>query len=128
MVFELQPVLTRVEVERVLRAIAAMLLNEERLSGTGTDFSGRRWLRGVATQHSIRSIAKDFFSVQAIHSPLYSIAAGKAKGRITSVSSESALREQPIDAATFLASRFSTWAFRRITADSNLTSAVSSFL
>ena len=97
-VFELQPVLTRVEVEIVLRAIADILLNDEKLSGTGTDFSGRRWLRGAATQRSIRLIAKDFFSVQAIHSPLYSIAAGKAKGMMTSVSSAPSLREPPIDA------------------------------
>ncbi len=73
--------LTRLEVERVLRAIAAMLVNTEKLTGTGSDFSGRRWLRGVASKSSIQKIARDFFSVQAIHSPMYSIAAGKAKGR-----------------------------------------------
>jgi hypothetical protein len=97
-IFELQPVLTRLEVERVLRAIADLLLSDEKLTGTGTDFSGRRWLRGMATQRSIRSIAKDFFSVQAIHSPLYSIAAGKTRGRMTSELSGPAVRERPIDA------------------------------
>jgi hypothetical protein len=97
-IFELQPVLTRLEVERVLRAISAMLLNDGKLTGTGRDFSGRRWLRGVATQRSIRRIAKDFFSVQAIHAPLYSIATGKNKGATPSVSTGPAVRQQPIDA------------------------------
>jgi hypothetical protein len=79
-VIELQPVLTRVEADTVLRAIADLLVQREgeKLTGTGTDFSGRHWFRGKASQRSIRGIAKDFFSVQAIHSPLYSIAAGRA--------------------------------------------------
>lgn len=79
-VIELQPVLGRVEAERVLRAIADLLIQKEgeKLTGTGTDFSGRHWFRGKATQQSIRHIAKDFYSVQAVHSPLFSIAAGKA--------------------------------------------------
>jgi hypothetical protein len=80
-VIELQPVLTRVEADRVLRSIAEILLKggTEKLTGTGTDFSGRHWFRGKATQRSIRSIAKDFFSVQSLHAPLYSIAAGRAR-------------------------------------------------
>ncbi|MCU0980114.1 MAG: S8 family serine peptidase [Pirellulaceae bacterium] len=83
MVIELQPVLSRADADRVLRAIADLLLQRhgEKLTGTGTDFSGRHWFRGKATRHSIRSIAKDFCSVQAIHSPLFSIAAAKTSGR-----------------------------------------------
>ena len=83
-VFELQPVLGRVDADRVLRAIADLLGRKqgERLTGTGTDFSGRFWVRGKASQGSVRTIAKDFFSVQAIHPPLYSIAAaGRAPSR-----------------------------------------------
>jgi hypothetical protein len=81
-VIELQPVLSRVEADRVLRAIADLLAQQdgEKLTGTGTDFSGRYWFRGKANQKSVRTIAKDFFSVQAIHAPLYSIAAAKGKG------------------------------------------------
>jgi hypothetical protein len=80
-VIELQPVLNRVEADRVLRAIADLLSEHdgERLTGTGTDFSGRHWFRGKASRQSVRAIARDFFSVQAIHSPLFSIAAGKAR-------------------------------------------------
>jgi hypothetical protein len=98
-IFELQPILTRLEVERVLRAISAMLLNDEKLTGSGSDFSGRRWLRGMATQRSIRRIAKDFFSVQTIHSPLYSIAAGKTQRMAPATSARQSMREQLIDAA-----------------------------
>lgn len=80
-VIELQPVLNRVEADRVLRSIADLLSERdgEKLTGTGTDFSGRHWFRGKASQQSVRAIARDFFSVQAIHSPLFSIAAGKSK-------------------------------------------------
>ncbi|MCG3180470.1 MAG: hypothetical protein BIFFINMI_02831 [Phycisphaerae bacterium] len=94
-VIELQPVLTRVEADTVLRAIADLLVQREgeKLTGTGTDFSGRHWFRGEASQRSIRGIAKDFFSVQAIHSPLYSIAAGKAVRALAG--SVSAAQPQP---------------------------------
>ncbi len=82
-VIELQPVLTRVEADSVLRAIAALLASHDggKLTGTGSDFSGRHWFRGKASRQSVRKIARDFFSVQAIHSPLFSIAAGKRKSR-----------------------------------------------
>jgi hypothetical protein len=78
-IIELQPVITRVEADGVLRAIADLLTERdgERLTGTGTDYSGRHWFRGKASHASVRSIARDFYSVQALHSPLYSIAAAK---------------------------------------------------
>jgi hypothetical protein len=82
-VIELQPVLTRVEADQVLRAIADLLAQRhgEALRGTGTDFSGRHWFRGKAGRESVWNIAKDYYSVQAIHSPLYSVAAAKTRGR-----------------------------------------------
>jgi hypothetical protein len=91
-VFELQPVLGRVDADSVLRAIADLLGRQrgEQLSGTGTDFSGRFWFRGKAMQQSIRRIAKDFFSVQSIHSPLYSLAAAHV-----APSSKQAARTEP---------------------------------
>ncbi len=75
-VIELQPVLTRVEADTVLRVLADLLSQREgeALIGTGTDFSGRYWFRGRATRQSVRAIALDFYSVQSIHSPLYSVA------------------------------------------------------
>lgn len=83
-VFELQPVLSRIDADRVVQAINH-LLSEERagkLTGSGSDFSGRYWFRGTSTQRALRSIAKEFFSIQSIHSPLYSVAAGKTSGRL----------------------------------------------
>lgn len=81
-VVELQPVLSRADADRVLRAVADLLLQQgEKLTGTGMDFSGRHWFRGKAGRQSIRNIAKDFYSVQSIHAPLFSIAAGRARPR-----------------------------------------------
>lgn len=73
-VVEFQPLLSRSDVEVMLRAIAARLKTElkEGITGIGTDFSGRFWARGRITPESLRSIAKDFFSVQTLHSPLLS--------------------------------------------------------
>jgi hypothetical protein len=82
-VIELQPVLNRLEADRVLRAIADLLaeLDDGKLTGTGTDFSGRHWFKGKAAQKAVRQIAKEFYSVQAIHPPLYSVAAAEGRGR-----------------------------------------------
>ena len=82
-VIELQPVLSRQDADRVLRALADLLAQRsgEKLTGTGTDFSGRHWFRGRASRQSIRRIAKDFFSVQSVHAPLYSMATAKAGSR-----------------------------------------------
>jgi hypothetical protein len=76
-VIELQPLLTRVEIEIVMRALAARLDRtvNERLTGTGSDISGRQWVRGRISEKSLRDIATKFYSVQSLHPPLYSMAA-----------------------------------------------------
>ena len=76
-VIELQPLLTRAEIDDVVRAIVSYLVKENReaLTGTGTDFSGRQWYRGKAKPRSLRVIARDLFSIQSIHAPLRSLAA-----------------------------------------------------
>lgn len=73
-VIELQPLLTRSEIDSIFRAITTMLRPNlgERAVGTGTDYSGRQWLRGRLTPESLQSIAHDFFSIQSLHSPLIS--------------------------------------------------------
>jgi hypothetical protein len=70
-IVELQPLLSRVEAEDVLTTIARGLSSEEneRLLGTGTDFSGRRWLRGSMRRSAIAHIAEQYFSVQSLHPP-----------------------------------------------------------
>lgn len=71
---ELQPLLTRVESEEVMRAIVALLHRSvaERLVATGTDFSGRPWFRGFLSLDTLMRVATDFFSVQSLHPPLMS--------------------------------------------------------
>lgn len=57
-VIELQPLLTRIEVDTVMRAIAsAVQMNAPRgqaIKGNGVDFSGRQWLRGVLSPEALR--------------------------------------------------------------------------
>jgi hypothetical protein len=77
-VIEFQPLLNRAEIDSLVRAIVSTLLRNlrEAVTGTGTDFSGRQWVRGQITRASLEKIAQTFFSVQSLHSPLISIAAG----------------------------------------------------
>ena len=76
-VIELQPLLSRSEAHDVLEAITSILQVEDdgKLSGTGTDYSGRRWYRGSVTRRALRQIVREFYSVQSVHPPLYSVAA-----------------------------------------------------
>ena len=76
-VVELQPLLARLEIESVMKAISGMLKRQagEAIRSIGTDFSGRQWLRAKIARSSLLDIAEQFFSVQALHSPLLSAAA-----------------------------------------------------
>ena len=91
-VIELQPLLTRVEIDTVFRAILAIFDRGlgEAASGTGTDYSGRQWLRCKVTPESLERVARDFFSIQSLHSPLIAFAASaqpiKQVRRIASIS------------------------------------------
>ncbi|MEQ9407688.1 MAG: S8 family serine peptidase [Fuerstiella sp.] len=78
-VIELQPFLTRVDVEDVMRSLTATLgaERESRLTGTGEDYSGRCWFRGRLSYRSVSKIVRDFYSVQAVHEPLLSVVAAK---------------------------------------------------
>lgn len=91
-VIELQPLLTRVEVEEVLAAIVRQLSTgaNEAVLAVGTDFSGRRWLRTRMRRDSIRNIADKFYSVQALHSPFATpLSAARHIGRRAVVPSDS---------------------------------------
>lgn len=74
-IIELQPLLTTVEADQVARAIAELLRRSEgeALKGIGTDFSGRKWLRGWMLKESLLNLAKVFFTIQSIHPPLFSV-------------------------------------------------------
>jgi len=80
-VVELQPLLTRVEVEKVISAIIHSLgkrASQERFTRMGTDFSGRFWYRGLLSLKSLRHISEQFYSVQALHPPLHTIIVGNS--------------------------------------------------
>jgi hypothetical protein len=101
-VVEFQPLLARAEVDVLLRALASLLKPErsEAFTGGGTDFSGRHWLRGKITPESLRSIARAFYSVQTLHSPLLSLAAlAKRTGQGNSSMAASAYEKQ-LDVST----------------------------
>jgi hypothetical protein len=74
-VVEFQPLLGRAEIETLLQSMTALLKRErkEGITGIGTDFSGRHWARGRVTPETLRAIAKVFYSVQTLHSPLTSL-------------------------------------------------------
>jgi hypothetical protein len=76
-VIEFQPLLMRAEIDSLIRAVVSMLVQSlgEAVTGTGSDFSGRQWVRGKITPESLKKISESFFSVQSLHSPLISIAA-----------------------------------------------------
>jgi hypothetical protein len=79
-VVELQPLLTRAEIDALMRAIASLLQinapRDQTIRGTGTDFSGRQWLRGNVSPEALLRIATTFMSVQSLHSPLISEVSG----------------------------------------------------
>jgi hypothetical protein len=91
-VIEFQSLLTRSEIDGLVRAIVQILLRNlgEAVTGTGTDFSGRQWVRGKVTPESLKKIAQGFASVQSLHSPLISMAASpppvKQKSHLNSTS------------------------------------------
>ena len=81
-VFELQPLINKVEANDIFQTVSDLLSSEsnELLTGAGVDFSGRYWVRGKALPSSIKKIAKNYFSIQSIHHPLFSyFSAGKTK-------------------------------------------------
>lgn len=80
-VVEFQPLLSRSDVEALIRAIAALLKPtlREGLVGLGTDFSGRFWAKGRLAPESLRAIAKAFHSVQTLHSPLTSLVLARSR-------------------------------------------------
>ena len=79
-VIELQPLLSRQEVDTVFRALfASVQINApagQAIRGSGMDFSGRQWLSASLTKAALDRIANSFISVQSLHSPLLSSVSG----------------------------------------------------
>jgi hypothetical protein len=90
-IIELQPLLSRVESSVVFRTIAENLVSREGESivGSGSDFSGRSWVRALLSPRSVRLIIQRYFSVQAVHPPLLSpISAAQRKAGSRSVAAK----------------------------------------
>lgn len=69
---ELQPLLTSLEADLVLRSVADFAHGRtERIVGTGQDPSGRKWARARLSSASIMTIAEQLSSLQSIHPPIY---------------------------------------------------------
>ena len=99
-VIELQPLLNAVEADQVTRAIAETLRRQdgEALQGIGSDFSGRKWLRGKLLRDSLANLARTFFSIQSIHPPLYAeFRGGSAAGRSAKTLAQNITRVSPAD-------------------------------
>jgi hypothetical protein len=82
MVIELQPLLSVVEADEVLRTIARQLdpKHREALVGAGSDFSGRQWVRGRAFKRSLAALAKSLYSIDAIHPPIRAAVFASGRG------------------------------------------------
>jgi hypothetical protein len=82
-VIELQPMLRPAEADQVIQALRPLLRQdrEEGIRATGTDFSGRMWLRSMLRKATIVEIARSFFSIQSIHSPLVTLFAASRSRR-----------------------------------------------
>jgi len=86
-VIELQPLLTGLESDQVVRSVVDFLRRQagEAVRGMGTDFSGRRWLRAKLYRETLFNLAKSFFSIQSIHPPLFALFAGPPPKRVVSL-------------------------------------------
>jgi len=98
---EFQPLLGSADVDRILRVLNDLLDRRtgERILGIGTDFSGRHWLRGRINRNSIESIAKEFFSIQSIHPPLFSVTLASPKRHRDSPHAKPSKKPTRVDAA-----------------------------
>lgn len=83
-IVELQPLLSRAEIDCVMRTVANYLSRSanEKILGSGKDFSGRQWLKAALSSQTIQDLATEFQSVQSLHRPLLSkvAAVGGSRG------------------------------------------------
>jgi hypothetical protein len=88
-IIELQPMLTRSEGNIVLTSIAERLKRPQReaIIGSGTDFSGRGWVRVRLGLETILTIIRGYFSIQSLHGPLTSAFVASSKKGTSSTSS-----------------------------------------
>lgn len=100
-IVDLQPFLTRPEVEQVIKAITSRLKDGEKLKRSGTEFTGRKWLAGAMRFKTIVDLAKNFQAIYSIHPPLVAVTtATKQRSRARSPSALKVLALQTVDGRT----------------------------
>lgn len=72
-IIDLQPFLSRDEVDSVINAIRRSLQGDETLTRIGREFTGRVWLKVRLLPESVLALAKDFQAIFSIHPPLVAI-------------------------------------------------------
>lgn len=74
-IIEIQPLLRRTEVEAMAQVLRVTLAADERqqVMAAGRDFSGRSWFRVRLLRATVEMLAREFQSIQSIHSPLRSV-------------------------------------------------------
>lgn len=100
-IVELQPMLTAIEADEVMRALLSLLskASGELLQAAGTDFSGRHWYRGKIGRRSLISIAKQLYSVESLHRPIPTEVAAGTRGALRKSTRAPEVRtpQEPID-------------------------------
>jgi hypothetical protein len=72
-VIDLQPFLTRKEVDQLIGWLKQVLKKGERLSRIGTEFSGRTWIQALLFPLSIEHLAGSLQAIASIHPPLLAV-------------------------------------------------------
>lgn len=72
-VIDLQPFLTRKEVDQLIGWLKQVLKKGERLSRIGAEFSGRTWIQAWLYPLSIESLAENLQAIASIHPPLLAV-------------------------------------------------------
>ena len=77
---KLQPLLSMLEADSVIRAITELLRAHAgcEIRGKATTYLGRFWLQAMLRPAAIKAIAADFASVQSIHPPILAFVGGPA--------------------------------------------------
>jgi hypothetical protein len=83
---DLQPCLTRSEVEQLIKVISSRLRQGERIQRSGVEFSGRTWFDTLLLPDTILALAEQFQSICSIHPPLLAITSARIPSDPTSLS------------------------------------------
>ena len=80
-IIDLQPYLSRDEIDQVVKALSVQLGSVEKLRKIGREFSGRTWILATLTGKTILSWAQSFQSIFSIHPPLIAVPVGQRPRR-----------------------------------------------